>query len=161
MARRKTWREKLTEDHPSHNRIVPIPPKMQQRYGAGTMLIPSPRSVEAQVRKTRKGELLLVTELRERLAKDAGADVACPLTTGIFLRLVAEAAEEDRAAGKRRIAPYWRVLQAGGKLNPKFPGGVAAQAEKLVAEGHTLIPGKGKQPPAVAGFSSRTEDRPS
>lgn len=35
--------------------------------------------------------------------------------------------------------PYWRTLKANGELNPKYPGGVAAQKEKLQAEGHTIL----------------------
>lgn len=35
--------------------------------------------------------------------------------------------------------PYWRTLKANGALNPKYPGGVEAQKEKLEAEGHTII----------------------
>ena len=34
------------------------------------------------------------------MAKDAGADIACPMTTGIFLKIVAFAAEENREMGK-------------------------------------------------------------
>ena len=43
-----------------------------------------------------------------RLAHWHNADVTCPLVTGIFLRIVAEAAEEERLAGKSAITPYWR-----------------------------------------------------
>ena len=35
--------------------------------------------------------------------------------------------------------PYWRTLKADGELNPKYPGGIEAQREKLEAEGHTVI----------------------
>ncbi len=35
--------------------------------------------------------------------------------------------------------PYWRTLKADGELNPKYPGGVDAQKEKLEKEGHTVI----------------------
>lgn len=34
---------------------------------------------------------------------------------------------------------YWRTLKANGQLNPKYPGGVEAQKEKLEQEGHTVI----------------------
>lgn len=37
------------------------------------------------------------------------------------------------------LTPYWRTLKANGELNPKYPGGVEAQKEKLEAEGHTII----------------------
>jgi hypothetical protein len=68
-----------------------------------------------------------------------------PTWHGIFLRIVAETAEEDMAAGKKRITPYWRVLKAGGSLNEKYPGGVSRQAGLLKSEGHKVVfvrPGK-------------------
>ena len=72
-----------------------------------------------------------------------------PLVTGIFVRIAAEAAEEDAAAGKTEITPYWRVVKEDGSLNPKFPGGVQRQQEHLREEGHRIIPGSGKRPPRV------------
>ena len=35
--------------------------------------------------------------------------------------------------------PYWRTLKAGGALNPKYPGGIEAQRQRLEAEGHTIL----------------------
>ena len=35
--------------------------------------------------------------------------------------------------------PFWRTLKANGELNAKYPGSVAAQRERLEAEGHTII----------------------
>jgi hypothetical protein len=66
------------------------------------------------------------------------------------MRLAAEAAEEDASTGKTKIAPYWRVVREDGSLNPKFPGGVERQAEKLRGEGHRILPGTGKRPPRIA-----------
>ena len=54
--------------------------------------------------------------------------------------------------GKKDITPYWRTLKIGGELNPKYPGGVEAQASHLRDEGHEIIPGKGKKPPRVKDF---------
>lgn len=150
LAKGKTWRQKLEEDHPNHGKIVPIPRKFEKRFGHGTMLIPSPRAVDAILRKVRKGKVLTQSALRERLAADGGADSACPMTTGIFVRIVAEAAEEDARAGKKRITPYWRLVRDDGKLIEKFPGGPRAQARRLREEGLTISPAKGKQPPRVA-----------
>jgi hypothetical protein len=73
-----------------------------------------------------------------------GADVTCPLCTGIFVRIAAETAEEDRAAGKAKLTPYWRVITDKGELNEKFPGGSAAAARKLKEEGHRVA-AKGKK----------------
>ena len=98
--------------------------------------------------------------MRAALARKYDADVACPLLTGIFVRIAAEAAEEEAAAGKTRITPYWRVLKDDGSLNPKFPGGVERQEERLRDEGHRILPARGKRPPRVParrynGFGSR------
>jgi hypothetical protein len=104
----------------------------------------------------RKGRLITVAEIREVLAAQHMTDLTCPLTTGIFVRLAAEAAEEDAQAGKTRITPYWRVVKDDGSLNPKFPGGTARQAERLRAEGHRIVPARGKRPPRVAVLQLRT-----
>jgi hypothetical protein len=151
MKTRKSWREKM--DNPNLPKVVDIPPRMQKRFGAGTMLVPSPREVDAFIRTVRKGSITTVSQIRESLAGKHSADVTCPLTTGIFVRIAAEAAEEDAKAGTAKITPYWRVLKDDGSLNPKFPGGIKRQAEKLRDEGHRIVPGKGKRPPrVVSGF---------
>ncbi|MGD9142816.1 MAG: hypothetical protein PVG61_03105 [Dehalococcoidia bacterium] len=53
------------------------------------------------------------------------------------------------------MTPYWRTIKAGGKLNEKYPGGAETQAERLMAEGHEIEPGRGKQPPKVKDWESK------
>ena len=147
MKTRGSWREKM--DNPSLPKVVDIPPAWQKRSGPGSMLIPSPRQVEAVMRSVPKGRLITVAAIREILAAEHMTAIACPLVTGIFVRIAAEAAEEDAQAGKTRITPYWRVVKDDGSLNPKYPGGVRRQAERLREEGHRILPAKGKRPPRV------------
>ncbi|PYS72346.1 MAG: hypothetical protein DMF73_08555 [Acidobacteria bacterium] len=148
---RTRWREKL--EKPQEPKVVRVPPKMS-RFGNGTMLIPTPKLIDDLIRTVPKGKLVTVGELRRKLAKDFGTEVTCPLTTGIFVRIAAEAAEEDRANGKKRITAYWRVVKDDGRLNPKFPGGVAQQGSYLRAEGLSVLP-DGKKPPIVHDFQRR------
>ena len=122
---RKRAREKLEADHASHGQVVPIPPLWRRTMGKGTLLIPRPLDVDDAMRAVRKGRLLTMSALRAKLASDAGADAACPATTGIFARLAAEAAEEDRAAGKSRITPWWRTIKDDGRLNASSPAAYA------------------------------------
>ena len=129
---RVPWREKM--ERPQEPKLVQVPPKMA-RFGKGMMLIPTPKLVDAVVRQVSRGRLVTVTEIRRKLAADFSADVACPLTTGIFIRIVAEAAEEDRASGRKRVAPYWRVIKDDSSLNPRFSGGVEQQSRYLRGEG--------------------------
>ncbi|MDY6918169.1 MAG: MGMT family protein [Chloroflexota bacterium] len=141
---RKTWREKL--ESPRQAEVV------DDRRGRGRLLIPRPLDVDALMRQVPVGKLATVEQVRQRLARDHGADLTCPLTTGIFIRIAAEVAEEDMNAGKADATPYWRVVKADGSLNDKLPGGVQAQAARLREEGHGVEPGKGKRPPRVKDF---------
>ena len=147
---RTSWREKI--DKPQDVKIVKVPPRMS-RFGSGTMLIPTPKLIDAMIRMVPKGKVVTVSELRRKLARDFRTDVTCPLTTGIFVRIAAEAAEEDRANGKKRIAPYWRVIKDDGSMNPNFPGGPAQQSRYLSAEGFAVA-NKGKTP-RVQDFDGR------
>ncbi len=137
MKTKTTWREKVSRI--TEAELVDIPDKMQLRFGRGRMLIPRPVDIEKLIGTIRKGKLITKSELRKRLAADAGADVTCPLTTGIFLRIVSEAAEEDLASGKKKIAPYWRVVGDKGELNEKISGGAELQAQRLKAEGFEVV----------------------
>ncbi len=139
MAKPKSltpWRDKL--EKPQEPKVVDVSEKMQARFGKGKMIIATSMIIDGIVRKIPKGKLTTVSTIMDRLCEDFGTDSACPMTTGIFLGIVAKAAEENRAAGRKKIAPYWRVLKSKGALNPKFPGGMDAHAAKLEAEGHEI-----------------------
>lgn len=155
MKKRMSSKEKLKKKQ--EPKIVDIPPKMVKRFGMGKMLIPRPLDVDALIRKVKKGKLVTQALIRERLAKDFGVDVTCPITTGIFVRIAAEAAEEDLRDGKKLVTPYWRVIKKDGKLNPKFPGGIAAQAAHLKEEGHIILMSEGKKPPQVKDFEKHLQ----
>lgn len=148
---RTSWRAKLHK--PMQPKLVPVSDAMAKRLGHGMMLIPTALEVDAMVRKVPRGEVTTLAEIRRRLARWHRVDVTCPLVTGIFLRIVAEAAEEDRIAGKSDVTPFWRVVRDDGRLNPKFPGGIESQArqlllEGLVVEGDRVIFGKRSLPAA-------------
>ena len=149
---RKSWREKLENPPEGLPKVVDVPVEWEKRMGGRKILVPTPLLVDGQIRKVKKGKLVTVNQIREKLAKDFKAESTCPMTTGIFLRIISEAAEEDRQNGTKRIAPYWRVVKNDGSLNPKFLGGVKAQAARLKEEGHKIVPGKGKKPPKVKDF---------
>jgi len=141
--KKRSWREKLNDDK-DLPKVVEIEDKMSKRWGTGTVVIPAPREVDEIMRQVPNGKLTTINRIREKLAEKHGATIGCPMTTGIFARIAAEAAEEDRAEGKKRITPYWRTLKAGGAINEKYPGGVEGQKKLLEAEGHTVVQ-KGKK----------------
>jgi alkylated DNA nucleotide flippase Atl1 len=117
---------------------------MSKRWGEGTCVIPAPREVNEIMNKVPIGKLLTINDIRQILAKKHGATIGCPITTGIFAWVSANASEEYRTEGKKRTIPYWRTLKTGGIINEKYPGGVEAQKKLLEQEGHRVIQ-KGKK----------------
>ena len=133
----KTWKEKLESDKP--RKIVDMPAHLKAKWGPGKLLIPTPLDVDAVIRNIPNGRVMTATELRDELARQFGADKTCAMCFGMFWRIAAEAAEEaPEAQGGTCKTPYWRVVADDGKLNPKLPGGIAAHAEALRQEGHSL-----------------------
>lgn len=166
---RVTWREKLEKEQMP--KVVGVPLKWQKQYGTGTMLVPSPLEVDKLVRMIPRGKLVTVSAIREKLAHDFKADTCCPLTTGIFLRIVAETAEEDLRLNRLavdQITPYWRVVREGGFLMDKFPGEGNLQQAYLEEEGleiEILSRGKRRAKNFLKHFYSfplnlSTEDKP-
>jgi hypothetical protein len=102
------------------------------------MLVPTPLLVARALRRVPAGRLITPAQLRHRLARAAGADLTCPMTTGIFLNIIAGATEEAIAEDKPPLAPYWRVVDERGRLPPKFPPGTNRQAAHLRKEGHRV-----------------------
>jgi alkylated DNA nucleotide flippase Atl1 len=149
----KSWTEKLNEDK-DLPRVEPITENMSQRWGTGTLVIPAPREVDALMRSVPYGQVTTINHIREALAKKHGATIGCPITTGIFAWVAAHAADEAAFGGEKNITPYWRTLKTGGELNPKYPGGVAEQAERLKAEGHTIETGRGQEKRKVKDYQN-------
>lgn len=125
-------------------KVEVITEKMSKRWGSGTVVIPAPLEVDALMRKVPEGKLVTVNGLREALAKKHKASIGCPMTTGIFAWVAANAAEEQRQNGVEEVTPYWRTLKTGGVLNPKYPGGVEGLKKLLETEGHKVVQ-KGKK----------------
>lgn len=148
----KSWRDKLENPIEGLPKVVDVPAKYQKQMGGRKILVPTPMLVDESIRKVPKRKLITTGQIRKELAKKFKADSTCPMTVGIFLRISSETAEEDRQKGKKRITPYWRVVKDDGSLNPKFPGGIKAQAEKLKKEGHKITAGRSKTKLKVRDF---------
>ena len=106
-----------------------------KKYGGEKMFFAPPVTYDEIMKKVPRGKVITVGAIREYLAKENGADFTDPITAGIFVSIAAWASHqrtEDKTS-------YWRTLKANGELNAKYPGGIAAQKEKLEAEGHTVV----------------------
>ena len=140
---RKSWREKLADDK-NLPRTITLSGPAVERWGGRSMVIAAPRDVDALMRTVPRGRVTTINHLRAALARKHGTETTCPITTGIFSWIAANAAEEAAAAGEKKITPYWRTLKKDGELNAKYPGGIAGVRRKLAAEGHKFV-AKGKR----------------
>jgi alkylated DNA nucleotide flippase Atl1 len=142
-SKKKTWCEKLNENK-GLPKVEKITEKMSKRWGKGSVVIPAPVEVDEIMRKIPKGKVTTINEIRAALAKKHHATIGCPITTGIFAWIAANAAEEQKQNGNEDITPYWQTLKTGGFLNEKYPGGVSVQKDLLEQEGHEIAQ-KGKK----------------
>ncbi len=132
----KTWKEKYeTTKEPT---VVVVKRDAPGIKAGQSMLISTPAEIESVIRKIPKGSELSPQAIRAALAKKHQADTTCPLTTGIFLRIISEVALEDMANGKSadEVAPFWRVVNGKSPLAKKLscgPEGLTAlrKAEQL------------------------------
>lgn len=135
--RPKTWREKLNALKKPVRK--PVPSDMAGMKKGEIMLIPTPQIIQEFVKAIPQGTALTTLEMRKTLAQNHDAEVTCPITTGIYLRIVTEAAFEDHDEGLPLEAstPVWRVLDEKvpllKKLSAKQRGAIAQMraTEKL------------------------------
>jgi hypothetical protein len=133
--KRKTWAEKLNIER------KPLIEKADKDFAgikAGQMmLIPTPKIVEAYIRQIPKGRQVDTETIRKDLAAEYHAEVTCPLTTGIFIRIAAEAAYEEFEKGKplNKITPFWRVISERSPAAKKLSFGTKLLKEQRKKEG--------------------------
>lgn len=132
---RKTWKQKLEGGKPPH---VEITDKPFIGIPAGVkLLISSPLEMRDFVTSIPKGKSMTAVEIRKALAKKHGAEDTCPLTTGIFLRIIAEAALDEKEAGTpvSKLTPFWRAMSPKDKIAKKVRCGPEEIARMREAEG--------------------------
>ena len=141
---RKTFNDKLHGSRDLPKVIIVEDEAEAKRLGGHTMIIPSPLQYDAVMKLIPKGKVVTATEIRAFLAKRGNADFACPLATGIFVNIVANASRERENDGSGDATPYWRTLKKDGELNEKYPDGIDGHRLLLELEGHEIIQ-KGKR----------------
>lgn len=118
-----SWQERFDTARPSYTKVND---KRFADLPAGTtVLIPSPRDIEEEIAALGDGETVDLTELRQRLAARHEADGACPVMTGMNLRVVAELCMEALDAGipADDLVPVWSAVEPTSNLAKKLPGG--------------------------------------
>jgi len=134
-VKRKSWSEKLNIDR------EPVVQKSDKDF-AGVkkgqmMLIPTPKIVDDYIRQIPKGKSVDMVTLRKDLAAEYHAEVTCPLTSGIFVRIAAEAAYEayEKGTPLKNITPFWRIIDEKSPTAKKLSFGTDFLIEQRRKEG--------------------------
>lgn len=123
MAKKKTWLDKLNESKQPHT--VKLEKAFAGIPAESNLLIPSPQMIDEYVKHIGFGKRIDSKTMRNDLALEHRADYTCPVTTGIFLRIVAEANYEKLQQGKslEEITPFWRIIEPNSTLAKKLTFG--------------------------------------
>jgi hypothetical protein len=110
VIKRKTWVEKRETSKAAE--VKKSPKDFADIQAGEKMLIATPEIVDQYIRNIPKGKESSLVQMRKDLAGEYHAHKTCPVTSGIFLRIVAEAAYEEYEKGKplSKITPFWRMI---------------------------------------------------
>ncbi len=117
------WRKRFGAAKPPH--VVMLHADFAGVKAGNSMLISSPGEIANYLSRIPPGETRTMDRLRNELARKAGANAMCPVTTAIYLRVVAEVALTDLAEGRRldEVVPFWRVVTPDSKVAKKLSCG--------------------------------------
>jgi hypothetical protein len=130
----KSWANKMKAKPPY---VVVLDKDFAGVPAGSRLLVSSPAEVQQYlVDHVPPGETRELQQVRCELAKLHGADAACPVSTAIFLRTVAENAWDQIEAGAETtsVAPFWRVVDPKSPLAKKLRAGGEWIAQQREAE---------------------------
>jgi hypothetical protein len=132
---RKSWVEKRDIDKSPE--VKRTDKKFTDILPGERMLIATPKIVDNYIRHIPKGKEATLLQMRKDLAAAYLADKTCPVTSGIFLRIVAEAAYEEYKQGKPlpSITPFWRMIDISSPTAKKLSFGTDFLVSQRKKEG--------------------------
>jgi len=114
----KSWKEKFFSI--KNFEIKTIQKNFWGHVAGSKMLIPTPLIIQEYINHIESGTISDVEIMRNDLAIEHGADFTCPMTTGIFLRIVAEYNYENLSQKRTEICPFWRIIDPNSKLSDRL-----------------------------------------
>ena len=135
----KSWAEKM-QANGRKPEVSVLEKDISDMKAGQKMLVATPTVLADYLKKIPAGQQVGVKQIRADLASQYQADHTCPLTTGIFLRIVAEYAYEQMQAGipAEQTIPFWRAIDKKSTTAKKLSFGyepVEALRQKEGLEG--------------------------
>ena len=116
---KKTWAEKMNAKPPHH---VILDKDFAGIPKGAKLHISSPLEIASELKTIPPGSILSIQAFRRRLAEKNKCDATCPVSTSIFLRIVAEHTWEEfnSSSSKQDLAPFWRVIESSSPMAKKL-----------------------------------------
>ncbi len=134
-SKKKTWSQKMRSD--MKHEVKTNDKDFADIPAGSSFLIATPAIVNEYVRNIPEGKHVSIKQMREDLAAEYHAAYTCPVTSGIFLRIVAENAWEELMKGKSitKITPFWRMIDLKSPSAKKLACGTDFIKEMREKEG--------------------------
>jgi hypothetical protein len=119
-AVQKTWNNRFAAKR--YPKRVTLDADFAGIPAGSTLFVGTPQILQTYIRKIPSGETRTIQRLRRDIARANRCAAMCPVSTAIFLRILAEAAWDELQAGKdvHEITPFWRVIEPGSVLARKL-----------------------------------------
>ena len=116
---KKTWGEKMKAKPPHH---VILEKDFAGIPKGSKLHISCPIEVAQALKNIPTGTTMSIQAFRRRLAEKNNCDATCPVSTSIFLKIVAEHAWEEYSlsSSTKDIAPFWRTVDASSPMAKKL-----------------------------------------
>lgn len=98
------------------------------------LVISTPAEIDGYVRTLPPGAAQRIADMRREIASRYSAGGCCPVTSSIFLRIVAERALLQMENGQADAAPFWRTIEPESPLAGKLSCGRDWVAARRAAE---------------------------
>ncbi len=128
------WRKRFAAAKAPH--VVMLSSPFAGVPAGASMLISSPGELANYIARIPRGETRSIDRLRNEMARKAKAQAMCPVTTAIYLKVVAEVALTDLAEGKPldSVIPFWRVVTPESKVAKRLSCGPDHVAHLIALE---------------------------
>ena len=116
---KKTWAEKMNAKPPHH---IVLEKDFAGIPKGAKLHISSPVEIAAELKTIPPGSFMSIQAFRRRLAEKNKCDATCPVSTSIFLRIVAEHTWEEfnSSSSTQDLAPFWRVVESSSPMAKKL-----------------------------------------
>lgn len=119
-AARKTWNHRFEAKR--YPKRVTLEAEFAGIPAGSTLFVGTPQILQTYIHKIPNGETRTLQRLRRDIARANRCAAMCPVSTSIFLRILAEAAWDELHAGKgvHEVTPFWRVIEPGSTIAKKL-----------------------------------------